>query len=394
MSVIVCVSVMNLELVVSVLALLFSFFVVGALFGAMFSKPLRKKIFEILHIKELTLSRSILNPILRPGKLPWTAEAVMNPAAAVINGRTHLLYRAIGMDGISRLGYASSPDGITFDKRLSYPAYIARNPRNLLPHQRRYSPVMYPSGGSWGGCEDPRMVVIDGRVYVTFNMFDGWDFLRVAAISMKKEDFVAGDFSKWSGPYILSKPKEVQKNWVLFPEKINGKFAILHSVAPKIDIAYRNSIEAIGTTEPLIDSWVGPRNSLPAREGVWDSYVRSAGPPPIKTEYGWLVFYHAVNKSDPSRYQLGAMLLDLTDPTKELYRSSAPILSPNAHYENDGKPGIVYACGAVVRDGELYVYYGGADKVVCVATTPLKAFLEALIKGTQPKLITTPARAT
>ena len=88
------------------------------------------------------------------------------------------------------------------------------------------------------------------------------------------------------------------------------------------------------------------------------------------------------------------MLLDLTDPTKELYRSSAPILSPNAHYENDGKPGIVYACGAVVRDGELYVYYGGADKVVCVATTPLKAFLEALIKGTQPKLITTPARAT
>src|SRR6185437_14522070 len=93
---------------------------------------------------------------------------------------------------------------------------------------RRYSPVLYPSGGSWGGCEDPRMVVIDGRVYVTFNMFENW-ILRVAYISISEEDFIAKRFHHWEGPYILSHGKR-DKNWVLFPEKINGQFAVLHSI--------------------------------------------------------------------------------------------------------------------------------------------------------------------
>ncbi|MFZ2500546.1 MAG: hypothetical protein WAW90_00990 [Minisyncoccia bacterium] len=373
---------------VHIIALIFSFFVCGAMLGAAFSKPFRTKVAELLHLEHLLLNKSYNNPILRPGTNPWTAEAVLNPAAIVLNGRTHLIYRAIGMDGVSRLGYASSPDGIIFDKRSTHPAFVARNPRHLSTHLRRYSPTMYPSGGSWGGCEDPRMVLIDGRIYVTFNMFDGWDYIRVAAISIAEDDFIAERFGAWSGPYILSMPGQVQKNWVLFPEKINGKFAILHSIAPKIEIAYRDSIESIGTSEPLIESWVGARGDLPERKDVWDSRIRSAGPPPVKTDRGWLLFYHANSADEPSRYKLGAMLLDLDDPTKILYRSSAPILSPDEHYENEGKPGIVYACGACVHDEILFVYYGGADKVVCVATTPLNIFLDALISGSQPTLTT------
>jgi predicted GH43/DUF377 family glycosyl hydrolase len=317
----------------------------------------------------------------------------MNPAALLLNGRTHLLYRAIGMDGVSRLGYASSPDGVYFDDRVSYPAYVAQKPRNLPGHVRRYSPVLYPSGGSWGGCEDPRMSNIEGRIYVTFNMFDGWDYIRVAVISIAEEDFLSHQFWKWDGPHIISPPGQIHKNWVLFPEKINGKYAILHSIVPKIDVAYRDSIEDIGTEEPFIESWAGSRDSLPPRAG-WDSHVRGAGPPPLKTEHGWLLLYHAIDRRDPGRYKLGAMLLDLNDPTRELYRSSAPILEPSERYENEGKPGIVYACGATIRDGNLFVYYGGADKVVCVATTPLKAFLDALMKGSQPVIRTTvPAQA-
>lgn len=379
---------------VNVVALLFSFFVIGALLGAGFSKPIRKKIVKFLHLEQLQrllLKKSFHNPILKPGNHPWTAEAVLNPAAINLGNRTHLIYRAIGMDGISRLGYAASPDGVVFDRRLSHPAYVAQNPRSIgsktPPSLRRYSPVMYPSGGSWGGCEDPRMVAIDGRVYVTFNMFDGWDYIRVAAISIPCEAFVSERFGEWEGPYILSKPGERHKNWVLFPEKIGGKFAIIHSIAPKIEIAYCDSIEAIGSEDPFIESWVGARNNLPMREDAWDSFIRSAGPPPVKTEHGWLLFYHAINERDPSRYQLGAMLLDIDEPTTVLYRSAAPVLSPNEHYENDGKPGIVYACGAVVRDGMLFVYYGGADKVVCVATTPLDTFIKALIDGSQPAFI-------
>lgn len=371
---------------VNIIALLFSFFVVGVLLGVLFSKPVREKLAKILHLEGLLLAKSSHNPILRPGTTPWTAEAVLNPAAAVLSGRTHLIYRAIGMDGVSRLGYASSSDGIVFDKRLPYPVYVAQKPRSLPGHAQRYSPILYPSGGSWGGCEDPRMVVIEGRVYVTFNMFDGWDFIRVAAISIDECDFLAEQFWKWDGPHLLSRPGELHKNWVLFPEKIRGKYAILHSVAPDIEIAYRDSIEDIGLTEPFIKSWIGSRNDLPARENAWDSFVRGAGPPPVRTDHGWLLFYHAIDKRDPGRYKLGAMLLDLNDPTKVLYRSVAPVLSPDEHYENHGKPGIVYACGAVIQDGNLFVYYGGADKVVCVAITPLNAFLTALIHGDRPSL--------
>ncbi|MFA5942503.1 MAG: hypothetical protein WC798_02410 [Candidatus Paceibacterota bacterium] len=377
---------------VNIVALLFSLFVVGAILGIAFSRPLREKVATLL--RHLVLDKHLGNPILKPGKHPWTAEAVLNPAAAIINGRTHLIYRAIGTDGISRLGYASSADGIVFDTLWPYPAFVAQNPRASSNGIRRYSPVLYPSGGSWGGCEDPRMVLLDGRVYITFNIFDGWDFIRVAAISIAEDDLVAHRFEKWDGPYLLSQPKQVHKNWVLFPEKINGRFAILHSITPKIDIAYRDSIEDIGTEEPLIDSWVGARGSLPVREHCWDTFVRGAGPPPIKTPHGWLLFYHAVDSCEPNRYKLGAMLLDLNDPTHVLHRSAAPIISPDERYENEGKPGVVYACGATVQNGTLFIYYGGADKVVCVATAPLDAFLDALIEGSQTSLVTIPAQTT
>lgn len=378
---------MDFLFLVNAVALLFTFFVIGALLGAAFSKPIREKLIEILHLKRLLLSKSVHNPILRPGTNLWTAEAVMNPAAIELAGRTHLIYRAIGMDGVSRLGYASSRDGILFDKRLPYPVFVAQKPRNLPGHARRYSPVLYPSGGSWGGCEDPRMVVIEGRIYITFNMFDGWDFIRVAAISIDQNDFLTEQFWKWDGPHLLSPPQQLHKNWVFFPEKIGGKYAILHSIVPKIEIAYRDSIEDIGITEPFIKSWVGSRGDLPAREDVWDSFVRGAGPPPIRTDRGWLLFYHAIDVRDPGRYKLGAMLLDINDPTNVLYRSAAPVLSPSEQYENHGKPGIVYACGAIVRDGELFVYYGGADKVVCVATVSLDDFVDALVEGSQPALV-------
>lgn len=387
---------MNFPFWANIIALFFSFFVIGAVLGALFSEIFRARLAALLHPKFLAFVKSPYNPILKPGTSPWTAEAVLNPAAGVLENRTHLIYRAIGMDGVSRLGYASSPDGIVFDKRLLYPVYVAQKPLSAgrrTPSMHRYSHVLYPSGGSWGGCEDPRMVLMEGRVYVTFNMFDGWDFTRVAVISIAEDDFMMEQFWKWDGPYLLSRPQQVHKNWVLFPEKIDGRYAILHSVVPEIEIAYRDSIENIGTIEPYIESWVGARGDLPAQKDAWDSFVRGAGPPPVKTPQGWLLLYHAIDERDPGRYKLGAMLLDLVDPTKVLYRATEPVLSPDEPYENHGKPGIVYACGAVVRDETLFIYYGGADKVVCVATAPLRAFIDALIAGSQPSLVAmTPAQ--
>ena len=378
---------------INIVALIFTFFVAGALLGALFSKPIREQLAKFLHLERLLLTRSVHNPILRPGTTPWTAEAVLNPTAAVLENRTHLIYRAIGMDGVSRLGYASSADGVVFDKILPYPAYVSRNPHDLAVHLRRYSPVMYPSGGSWGGCEDPRMVVIEGRVYVTFNMFEDWK-LRTAVIAMDVEDFLAERFSAWEGPIILSH-SDRDKNWVMFPEKIWGRFAVLHSIIGEDD--YHVRIEYVDDLVELAQRKFKSPDPQQIRDKniAWHVHTRSAGPPPVRTNKGWLVLYHANDAKEGHRYKLGAMLLDLADPKKILHRSAAPILSPDEHYENHGKPGIVYACGAVVRDETLFIYYGGADKVVCVATAPLNAFLNALIRGSQPTLAATvPARTT
>jgi predicted GH43/DUF377 family glycosyl hydrolase len=170
---------------------------------------------------------------------------------------------------------------------------------------------------------------------------------------------------------------------VLFPEKIQGKFAILHSISPEIEIEYFDTLEELERGERVIQSYY----DRVSRTGSWDNWVRGAGPPPLKTKLGWLLFYHAMDVRDPNRYKIGAMILDANDPRKVLYRSKVPVLEPDAHYENSGfKSGVVYSCGAVVKDGELYVYYGGGDSVACVAMAKLDTFLDELKRYGAPKL--------
>jgi predicted GH43/DUF377 family glycosyl hydrolase len=318
------------------------------------------------------------NPIISPqAHNEWEACGVFNPAAYKDdNHNVHLLYRAIGTDGVSRLGYAQSPDGVNFDERTSYPVFFIENPRNISKGMQRFDPVMYPSGGSWGGTEDPRLVRIGDTLYLTFNAFDGWDFIRIGLTSILEKDFLAGKWN-WKKPILISPTGEIHKNWVLFPEKINGKFAILHSISPNVMVDYRETLEDIGSKEPHIKSPVGPRSAK--RENDWDWLIRGVGCPPIKTEKGWLVLYHAIEKHEGDKYKVGVLLLDLNDPSKVIARSPGPLLSPHCWYENDGKPGIVYTCGAVVRDGLLVVYYGGGDMHTCTAQAPLKDVLAWLV---------------
>jgi len=325
------------------------------------------------------VSRSEKNPAICPiFSNDWEAEGTFNPAAILIDGRAHVLYRAVGRDGISRIGYASSKDGINFDERLSFPIFsMPRKNSQCLPGKVcRYDPVIYPSGGSWGGCEDPRMVLIENKVHVTFNAFDGWDFIRIGVITLDKEDFLKKKWN-WSYPLFLSPEGEVHKNWVLFPEKINGKFAILHSITPELQIDYVDKLEDLADGSSRIKSHFAQKMG----KKTWDTWVRGAGAPPIKTDAGWLVFYHGVERDEPSRYKVGVMLLDLKDPNKIIAYSRVPILAPDMHYENDWKPGVVYVCGAIIKDGELFIYYGGGDKYTCVASAPVDKFVDELKKG-------------
>ncbi len=327
------------------------------------------------------LERHHTNPVMSPRPHnEWETNGTFNPAAIEDNdGEIHLLYRSIGQDGISQIGHARSQDGLNFNaNRSSFPVFQPdtepNNPKkDPGVDQPFYDPQLYYSGGSWGGFEDPRAVKIGNRIYMTYVAFQGWSSVRIALTSISEKDLRQGRWD-WKKPLYLSPDGEVNKNWVLFPEKINGKFAILHSITPKILIDYVKNLDN-AYSAPKVKSH-GPRGG---REKYWDNWMRGAGPPPLRTDIGWLLLYHAMDKNDPNKYKLGAMILDIDNPTKILYRSPEPILSPEMPYENDGKPGVVYASGSVIKNGNLFVYYGGGDKHVCVAQTPLNQLLDWLV---------------
>jgi predicted GH43/DUF377 family glycosyl hydrolase len=328
------------------------------------------------------LTRHDGNPVISP--LPhkdWELNGTFNPATIVDDeGKVHLLYRAIGDDGLSRVGHAKSDNGYTFDERSQYPVFEPIPGYGLpeitaanAPHL--YNPEIYLSGGGWGGCEDPRTVRIGDRVYMSYVAFEGWNSVRIGLTSISLKDYKQGRWN-WRRPLLISPKGEVNKNWVIFPEKINGKYAILHSIVPRVQIAYVESLDSF--SKPIESPRAaGPQ---PGRKNFWDNRIRGAGPPPVKTEKGWLLFYHAQDLREPHKYKLGVMLLDLNDPTRILYRSPMPILEPDMHYENDGKPGIVYASGAAIIGDDIMVYYGGGDRHVCIAQTPLQGLLDWLQK--------------
>jgi predicted GH43/DUF377 family glycosyl hydrolase len=328
------------------------------------------------------------NPVLPQGKEPWEAEAVINPAAIHDGERTHLLYRAIGSDGVSRMGYASSAEGAVFDDRVPYPVFSHQDviPRTGL----KYDPGRYGSGGSWSGVEDPRAVVIDNRVYITYNAFNGWDSMRVALTSISLSD-LQKKLWNFTPPRYLSPAGERHKNWVLFPEKIKGMFALFHNLyagdTSRVRVEYIPDLE---THDPQMNRFESPDpNATPDNTIGWHYRMRSIGPPPLKTPYGWLSFYHAMDPAEPSHYKMGAILHDTMDPSLVVARSKVPVLAPEAPYEAHygAKPGIVYACGATAKGDELTLYYGGADSVVCAARTSLSTFVERLVAGAPPAFI-------
>ena len=325
------------------------------------------------------LERHPDNPIISPlTEHPWEAHQTFNAGALHEGGKVHLVYRSIGHDGLSRFGYASSVNGLDIDERSEGPIFSpVMDPKAATP-----APGWYASGGSWGGSEDPRLTSIGNRIYMLYTGFDQGGFPRVAITSIPKDDFLN---QRWTWYYskFISPPGEVHKNWVLFPERIRGKFAILHSMSPTIDVEYLDDLDF--EENGYIKSAAYHRANIPVRDGGWETGIRGPGPTPIKTKYGWLVLYHGTTKD--CGYKMGAMLLGLKDPTRVIARADEPILQPAEWYEKEGwKGNIIYSCGAVVIGDSLFVYYGGADSVLCVAKTNLQKFLNDLIGKRKPKV--------
>ena len=336
----------------------------------------------------VVLKRFEGNPILAPQPRHWwESKAVFNPGALYEGGKVHIVYRAIGDSDVSVFGYASSVNGFQISERLDEPVYVPREPfegagmlsttpsKPEAPYVPREENETYVSGGGLGGCEDPRLTRISDRIFMTYVAFDGYSPPRVALTSIQAEDFLARKWH-WKRPVLISPPGVVDKNACILPEKINSKYVIFHRIYPNILIDFVDDLDYFdGATR-----WLKGEFRIRPRAASWDSRKIGSGAPPIKTKDGWLLIYHAVGERDPGRYKMGAMLLDLKNPTRVLFRSKEPILEPLAWYESEGwKGGVIYPCGAVVIGGHLLVYYGGGDKVTCVASVNLDELLNHLV---------------
>jgi len=327
---------------------------------------------DLLNRKQLRLEKHIDNPIITPNiENSWEAFNTFNPAAVYAGGKVHILYRAQGYDYISSVGYAVSGDGFNIENRSDNPVFSPT--MDFENNKKTNANYDFISGGGYGGCEDPRITKIGNKIYMTYVAFDGWSPPRLALTSILVNDFLKQKWL-WSKPILISPPGIVDKSGCLLPEKINGKYVFFHRVFPNILIDFVDDLNFDGKNK-----WLKGQYQIKIRPDKWDSRKIGVGAPPIKTKDGWLIIYYGVDDRDASKYHIGAMLLDLKDPTKVLYRTDNPILQPTEEYENNGfKPGIAYPCGAVIIKDQLMVYYGASDSVVCVATANLNVFLNEL----------------
>ena len=301
------------------------------------------------------------NPILKPiAKHPWESTAVFNPTALDINGTVHILYRAMGPDNVSVFGYANSKNGIKITKRAETPAYVPREEFEKKQAQ----------GAS--GCEDPRLTRIGNTIYMAYTAFDGKNPWRSALTSISVKDFVANKWEKWEKPQLITPDPVEDKDTALMPEKIGGQYMILHRIDPMLCADFLDTIDFKKSRLTRCIEVMGPRL------GMWDSKKIGIAGTPIRTKKGWLLIYHGVSKT--ATYRLGAVLLDLKNPSIVISRSVDTIFEPLEEYERAGQVrNAVFSCGNILRGDTLYIYYGGADTVVGVATVSLKKLLKILL---------------
>lgn len=299
------------------------------------------------------------NPIItpRPGKV-WEEGGTFNPASIYLNNKVHLLYRAVTSQNLSTIGYASSLDGFTITERSPDPIYKARKDFEGVGKSEN------------AGCEDPRLVLINKRLYMTYTGYDGHT-PRIVISDISTSDFLEKKWHKWSEPTVISEPGVPNKDAILIPEKINGHYYLFHRVGLNICLDIFPSLDF---SKKSIESCL---QILAPRKGMWDSHKVGMAGPPVKTPEGWLIFYHGI--SETKTYRVGAALLDLKNPTNILARTATPIFEPQENYELQGVVDkVVFPCGHVCIGDKIYLYYGAADWVIGVATAKISDIVNIL----------------
>jgi len=308
--------------------------------------------------------RFLGNPLLIPkNENPWESLAVFNPAAIAIKDKVYVFYRAMSLNNTSTIGLAITKNGFDVIERLPEPIYVPREDFEIKKVNNANS-----------GCEDPRVTKIGDRIYMCYTAYDSLGPPRVAMTSISEKDLIAKKFN-WAKPFLITPGDLDDKDTCILPQKFKEGYFVLHRVSNTMCGDYISSLESDSKPVKKCIRILGPRTNM------WDNWKVGIAGPPIKTKYGWLLLYHGVSKTHAT-YRVGAVLLDLKDPAIVLARSSDPIFEPVEEYEKVGiVKNVVFPCGLIERKGILYIYYGGADRVVGVATMKLSVVLNALVKS-------------
>lgn len=286
--------------------------------------------------------RSQANPIINHDHIP-SSNSIFNSAVVPYKDGFAGVFRCDSKTRQMQLHRGYSADGVNWD--------ITPERLQFIPHDNRTHEI-----AKFEYAYDPRVVWLEDRYYVTW--CNGYHGPTIGVGYTHNFE----TFYQMENAYL-----PFNRNGVLFPRKINGKYAMLNRPSdnghtPFGDIYYSES--------PDMVHWGRHRFVMGTANG-WQSTKVGAGPIPIETTSGWLLFYHGVLTScNGFVYSFGAALLDLEEPWRVLYRSEPYLLAPQAPYERIGDvPNVAFPCAALTdaENGRIAIYYGGADTVVCLA---------------------------
>jgi len=333
----------------------------------------------------MLLKRCAANPIVVPGVYDFRRVSVFNPGVIYDNGEFLMYERAAGSlrPFKTSIGLLKSKDGINFEIASDKPVFTG----DML-------------GFPDGSVEDARMVKIDGKFYMCYALqpyaFDCWP------TGIALPDYYPENYPQWkennvepmmtrSGIAVsddginfehlcYTTPAEIDdRDNALFPEKINGQFAILRRPMQYVGEEYGTDMPGIwiSFSNDLFE-WSKPELVATAEVPEWEGLKIGGAATPLKTEKGWFVLYHGVDAN--SVYRVGAMLLDLDDPRRVIARTRKPILEPEYYYERFGLVinNVVFPTANLIHNGEIYIYYGCCDTSIALATVPVDEMLRHL----------------
>lgn len=303
------------------------------------------------------MTRHPANPILSAKDVPYPATLIFNAGVTKYQGRYVMVFRNdygrwgdCKFDG-TNIGIAYSDDGIRWDVQPK--------------------PCFHLESDEISRAYDPRLTVIDGRCYMCFAV-DTKHGVRGGVA-------VTDDFDKFE---ILSLSTPDNRNMVLFPEKINGRFARLERPFPVYSRGWNEYFDVWYSESPDLRFWGNTELALGAERVPFANAKIGPGAPPIKTRKGWLTTFHTVD-IDPTRgkngwedkwakrYCAGLMVLDAERPWIVKAMCPTPLLAPETPYEaTEGfRTNVIFPGGMIQEDdGSVKIYYGAADTVECLAT--------------------------